>query len=435
MLTSRTRFLAVCASLAGIGASALVAQRPPANPVSTRHPAIEYATRPVADPVALLNQRILSGESPLTFEPGQGYLRSVLRALRIPAESQMLVYSETSLQSEHITQKTPRALYFSDTASVGWVQGAETLELAAWDPQQGMQFYQVDQKPAERPHFSRIQRCLECHEGNLTSGVAGMLTMSMLPLSDNPNEYAQGWAVDQRTPYEDRWGGWFVTGTAVPSRHLGNVPVYHVKKSGVRAAVAPKLASASGTADTAPYLSGYSDVVALLVFNHQTSMTNLIVRLNWETRVQDWNRLHPPAPVRQASQQDDRDPVAETAAELVDHLLFIDEVPLPSKVQGSSGFAEAFAALGPKDTKGRSLREFDLTRRLMKYPCSYLIYAPAFDALPARAKTLVYERLWTVLSGKDADPAYRRLTTADRQAVIEILRDTKPGLPDAFRQG
>jgi hypothetical protein len=435
MLTPRTRFLAVCASLAALSASALVAQRPPANPVSTRHPAIEYATRPVTDAVALLNQRILNGESPLTFEPGQGYLKSVLRALQIPVESQMLVYSETSLQSEHITQKTPRALYFNDTASVGWVQGADTLELAAWDPQQGMQFYQVDQKPAERPHFNRMQRCLECHEGNLTSGISGMLTMSMLPLSDDPNEYAQGWAVDQKTPYEDRWGGWFVTGAAVPARHLGNVPVYHVKKGGVRAAVAPKLASASGAADTAAYLSGYSDVVALLVFNHQTSMTNLITRLNWETRVQDWDRLHPPAPVRQASRQDDRDPVAATAAELVDHLLFIDEVPLPSKVQGSSGFAEAFAAVGPKDAKGRSLREFDLAKRLMKYPCSYLIYAPAFDALPARAKTLVYERLWTVLSGKDADPAYRRLTAADRQAIIEILRETKPGLPDVFRQG
>lgn len=435
MLTPRTRFLAVCASLAALSASALVAQRPPANPVSTRHPAIEYATRPVTDAVALLNQRIVNGESPLTFEPGQGYLKSVLRALQIPVESQMLVYSETSLQSEHITQKTPRALYFNDTASVGWVQGADTLELAAWDPQQGMQFYQVDQKPAERPHFNRTQRCLECHEGNLTSGISGMLTMSMLPLSDDPNEYAQGWAVDQKTPYEDRWGGWFVTGAAVPARHLGNVPVYHVKKGGVRAAVAPKLASASGSADTTAYLSGYSDVVALLVFNHQTYMTNLITRLNWETRVQDWDRLHPPAPVRQASLQDDRDPVAATAAELVDHLLFIDEVPLPSKVQGSSGFAEAFATVGPKDAKGRSLREFDLAKRLMKYPCSYLIYAPAFDALPARAKTLVYERLWTVLSGKDADPAYRRLTAADRQAIIEILRETKPGLPDVFRQG
>jgi len=434
MFTSRIRFLVACGSLAAAAASGLLAQRP-ADPVSGRHPAIEYATRPVSDPVAQLNQRILAGETQLAFEPAQGYLKSVLQTLKIPAESQMLVFSETSLQSEHISQKTPRALYFNDTTSVGWVQGADTLELAAWDPQQGMQFYQVDQTPAQRPHFNRTQRCLECHEGNLTSGISGMLTMSMLPMSDDPNEYAQGWAVDQRTPYEDRWGGWFVTGAAVPPRHLGNVPVYHVKKGGVRAAVTPKLASASGSTDTTKYLSGYSDVVALLVFNHQTYMTNLITRLNWAARVQEWDRLHPPAPVRQASGQSNDDPVASTVAELVDHLLFIDEVPLSGKVQGSSGFAEAFAAQGPRDAKGRSLREFDLSRRLMKYPCSYLIYAPAFDALPARAKAMVYERLWTVLAGKDADPAYKKLTPADRQAIIEILRDTKPDLPDSFRQG
>lgn len=435
MWTSRARFLAASAALAAAGAGALLAQRPEADPVSTRHPAIEYLSRPVSDPVALLNQRIINGEVQLTFEPGpRGYLKSVLQALKIPVESQMLVYSETSLQSEHITQKTPRALYFNDTTSVGWVQGAETLELTAWDPRQGVQFYQVDQKPAQRPHFNRSQRCLECHEGNLTAGIAGMLTMSMLPLSDDPNEYAQGWAVDQRTPYEDRWGGWFVTGAAVPARHLGNVPVYHVKKGGTRAPAAPKLTTAAGAADTAPYLSPHSDVVALLVFNHQTYMTNLITRLNWTTRVQDWNRQHPPAPVKEAALQDSGDPVASTVTELVDHLLFVDEAPLPAKVQGGSGYAEVFSALGPKDSKGRSLRDLDLTRRLLKYPCSYLIYAPAFDALPARAKTMVYERLWTVLSGKDPDPAYKRLSPEDRRAIIEILRETKPDLPEMFRQ-
>ena len=426
------RFVATAAALTLASAALLVGQRP-ADPVSTRHPAIEYATRPTTDPVALLNQRIAGGEVQLVFEPGQGYLRSVLNALKVPVESQLLVYSETSLQSEFITEKTPRALYFNDTTSVGWVKAADTLELAAWDPQQGQVFYQLDQKPAQRPHFNKTQRCLECHEGTLTMGISGMMTMSMLPLSDNPNEYAQGWVVDQRTPLEDRWGGWFVTGAAVPTRHLGNVPVYHVKRSGVRAITAPTLTSVAARIDASAYPTPYSDVVALMVLNHQTLMTNLITRLNWATRVQDYDRLHPAAPVRQASMQATDDPVANTALELVDHLLFIDEVPLDGRILGNAGFAEAFSAQGPKDTKGRSLRELDLTRRLMKYPCSYLIYSPAFDALPARAKTLVYDRLWTVLSGKTDDPAYTKLSAADRQAIIEILRDTKPDLPAAFR--
>ncbi len=430
----RARLVVTSAALAAAALGVLAAQRPEPPPVSGRQPANEYATRPVADPVAALNQKIAAGEVDLTFEPTHGYLRSVLAALRIPVESQMLVFSETSLQSEYITQQSPRALYFNDTASVGWVRGADTLELAAWDPQQGIQFYQVDQKPARRPHFGRSQRCLECHEGSLTHGISGLLTMSMLPLSDDPNEYAQGWAVDHRTPYEDRWGGWFVTGIRVPAQHLGNVPVYHVPRSGVRAPSAPKLTSVTQALKTPDYLTPYSDVVALLVFNHQTATTNLITRLNWVTRAEDWAREQPVAPVRQAALQDD-DPVARAAAELVDQLLFIDEVPLPAPVQGNAGFAEAFAAQGPKDSKGRSLRELDLTTRLLKYPCSFLIYSPAFEALPARARDAVYARLWTVLSGGDPDPAYARLSPADRQAILEILRDTRTGLPAPFRRG
>jgi len=36
------------------------------------------------------------------------------------------------------------------------------------------------------------------------------------------------------------------------------------------------------------------------------------------------------------------------------------------------------------------------------------------------------------LSGKDPDKIYKRLLPADREAIIEILRDTKPNLPDYF---
>jgi hypothetical protein len=118
--------------------------------------------------------------------------------------------------------------------------------------------------------------------------------------------------------------------------------------------------------------------------------------------------------------------------ELVDYLLFVDEAPLPAGVRGTSGFAAAFAARGPRDPKGRSLRELDLTNRLFRYPCSYLIYSPAFDALPARAKSAVYGRLASVLSGQVPGEPYARLSPADRRAIAEILRATKPGLPAQF---
>ena len=120
------------------------------------------------------------------------------------------------------------------------------------------------------------------------------------------------------------------------------------------------------------------------------------------------------------------------AAEVVDYMLFVDEAPLPEPVAGRSGFAERMSAAGPRDRQGRSLYELDLTRRLMKYPCSYLVYSPAFDALPPLAKLPIYKRMWQVLSGEAREPRYRSLSRADRQAIVEILRDTKPDLPSTF---
>jgi hypothetical protein len=118
---------------------------------------------------------------------------------------------------------------------------------------------------------------------------------------------------------------------------------------------------------------------------------------------------------------------------MVDYMLFVDEAPLPSKVEGLSGFTQYFESRGPTDSKGRSFRQFDLTRRMMRFPCSFMIYTEAFDALPASAKSAVYARLWEVLGGKDRDPKYAAISAADRRAIIEILRETKTGLPDYFR--
>jgi len=388
--------------------------------VTPEHPAIRYSTRETTDVVAALNRRLQAGELQLVFDGPRGYLKSVLDTLNVPVASQTLVFSETSLQYELINAANPRALYFNDQLAVGWVRGAGSLELAAQDPQQGVVFYTLDQKPATTPQFTRSQRCLECHQNSFTGNVPGTVVMSMLPLSDNLNEYARGWYVDHRTPIEDRWGGWYVTGGKVPRAHLGNVPVYHVERSYTRLAVAPTLSSVSGKFDTTGYLSPHSDVVALLVLNHQVHMTNLLTRLGWEARIANPQDTSGGARVR------------ETARELVDYLLFVDEAPLSAAVSGTSGFAEQFSDTGPRDKKGRSLRQLDLERRLFRYPCSYMIYTAAFDALPVAAREAVYTRLWEVLSGRDKDPSYARLSAADRQAIVEILRDTKPGLPDYF---
>lgn len=386
------------------------------------HAAIQYSTIVTNDAIAKLNER--AGQRQLTFEDSpRGYLRSVLEALDISPTSQTLVFSENSLQREHIRKANPRALYFNDTISVSWVKGADSIEATVLDTTQGIQFYSLTQQANPKPQFDRRRNCLECHLMPQTFGVPGRFSMSQLPLSDNKSDYAQGWGVNHGTPIEDRWGGWYVTGSLVPTRHLGNVPVSHVPVSYVRAPVAPKLETAAGEIDSAAYLTPHSDVVALLVMNHQQHMTNLLIRLGWEARVA----------AHTAPEQGPKPDVQSTVWSLVDYMLFIDEAPLPSKVEGLSGFTQYFEARGPQDRKGRSLRQFDLTRRVFRFPCSFMIYTEAFDSLPVAAKAAVYARLWDILSGKEKNATYRTLSPRDRAAIVEILRETKNGLPDYFR--
>ena len=417
----RVASLIVGALVVALGLSGVFAQSTGVW-VSRDHPAIHYSSRPPRDSITRLNESIQKVDIALAFDAlPRGYLASVLKALDIPASSQTLVFSENSLQRSHISQRTPRAIYFNDTVAVAWAKGAETIEVTALDPTQGVHFYSIPQTRQAKPQFVRRNAdCLQCHLLPQTHGVPGVLTMSVLPLSDNKNDYAQGWEADHRTPIEDRWGGWYVTGAQVPAKHLGNVPVLHVPKSYVRADTAPKLVTAGDAFDATAYLTPHSDVVALMVLNHQTRMTNLLTRLGWQSRI-----------AAQAGAKNGALPahVRDTAHELVDYLLFVDEAPLPSPIRGASSFTKEFAAKGARDSNGRSLRDLDLTRRLLRYPCSYMIYSEAFDALPPDALAAVYERMWAILSGKVTGAEYATLTPADRRAIVEILRETKKGLP------
>jgi len=308
------------------------------------------------------------------------------------------------------------------TLEDGVSDGADVLELAAQDPTQGVIFYTLEQKRASKPRLARqISECLVCHLSWDTLAVPGFLTMSTFPMSDDPNAYASGTIVDQRTPFAERWGGWYVTGKVDPVRHLGNLPVVRpAAEMSKPAPPTPHLASVDGRFDTTGYPSRYSDIAALMVLNHQTHLSNLLTRLGWEARLAE-------------SERGPTDRVGDAAGDLVDYLLFVDETPIGRKLEGSSGFAEKFAAEGPRDSKGRSLRQLDLERRLLRFPCSYMIYSETFDALPPVAKDAVYSRLWRVLSGQAPDRRYAHLSFADRRAIVEILRETKKDLPDYFQ--
>jgi hypothetical protein len=401
---------------------AVVAQRRDVFVTSRDDAAIRYTTGETSDAVTALNQRLEDGKATLTFDASTGYLRSVLKALDVPIESQMLVFSQTSFQAPLINMHNPRAVYFSDTAAVGWVRGGEVLEVAAQDSKQGVLFYSIDQKPSQAPRLKRNEQCLACHLSWETLGVPGLLVQSVYPLPDELS-YANGFTTVHGSPLEQRWGGWFVTGDAGGAKHMGNIPVMPADKGKSKIANPTKaLASVEGQFDLKGFLTPYSDVVPQLVIAHQANMTNLITRTGWEARLADSR------PSADASAR-----VTEAARDLVDYMLFVDEAPLVGPVKGGAGYEAVFAAHGPRDMKGRSLRELDLRRRMLRYPCSYMIYTPAFDALPARAKDAVYARLWAVLSGREKAPRYRSLSLADRQAIVEILRDTKPGLPTFFQ--
>jgi hypothetical protein len=419
-----------------VSVPALIGQRPDAFVASRDHPAIDYSNGPVRDPVSALNRRIQEGAS-LTSEGAGGYLRSVLAALEIPIESQVAVFSQTSAQSSQINLHNPRAIFFNDAVMVGWVQGTDHLEVAAEDPQQGVIFYTLSQAPANKPAFTRDDTCLQCHLTWDTLGVPGVQVLSTFPMSDDPNAYASGFVADHRSPLDERWGGWYVTGKSVPIRHMGNVPVIQPAATLAKGlGLPPKLESLASQFDTKAFLSPYSDSVALMVLEHQTRMINLLTRLGWESRLASYEaqRINEPGVRPSGNRGEVTDRVRDAARDLVDYLLFVDEAPLTGRLQGSSGFAEKFSAEGPHDSLGRSLHQLDLERRLMRYPCSYMIYSNAFDALPAAAKDLVYKRMWQILSGEErATPPYTRLTLVDRQAVVEILRETKRGLPDYFR--
>jgi hypothetical protein len=407
--------------------AALVLTRPPAR-LGAQHagafmgsiedPAIAYSTAPPHNVVANLNAKLQQGTVQLAFDSRSGYLQPVLDALRIPVDSQLLVFSRGSLQGKRIGEQNPRALFFNDSVAVGWVRGGNVLEVAAYDDSNGVVFYTLEQRAdaASPLQFTRKFECLGCHVTGDTLGVPGLLMFSTTRAEAGAFDGVPR-HVDQSDPIERRFGGWFVTGHAGPARHMGN------NVAAVDGRTTRELVSVDGLFDTDGYRSRSSDIVAHLVLTHQAGMTNLLTRAAFEARVAEQSLRTSPSPEQTAAIAA---LMSGVAREVVDHLLFVDEAKLSAPVRGTSGFAERFSARGPRDSKGRSLYELDLTRRLMRYPCSYLIYSPAFSALPSIVKQPILRRMHEVLSGEDQDERYRvALTRADRQAIVEILRDTK----------
>lgn len=394
-------------------------------------PPIRYSATSPEEDVARLSRELAEGRAELPFDEDHGHLKAFLAALKIPASSQTLVFSKTSLQAARISPSFPRALYFNDDVYVGWVKGGEVMEVSAVDPRLGAVFYTLAQRPGERPR-RQTHACLQCHDSRgLALGVPGHVIRSVYPGGDGLPQYHRGThRIDYRSPYEERWGGWYVTGRHGDMKHLGNVSFPDAKDADLAAAAAKgwNLDVLPPRVEARAYLAPGSDIVALMVLEHQAYVHNLLTRANHESRVAelqsaDINRLlnTPDAGLTEGG----RSRVRGACEPLVEALFFSGEPPLPSPVRGGP-FAGEFESRGPFDTRGRSLRHFDLRKRLFRYPFSYLVYSKAYAGLPASARDYVARRVEEVLSGKDTRAAFAHLSAEDRAAIREILNDTRP---------
>jgi hypothetical protein len=399
---------------------------------------INYNTAPVDDAISKFQARLDAGKAKLTYDNRHGYLESVLKNLGIPASSQSLVFSKTSLQRDAISPDRPRALYFDDEVYVGWVQNGEVLEIAATDPKLGPIFYTLDQQQTDKPRFVRqTDKCTQCHGTSMTGDIPGLIMRSVHTDPAGQPVLTAGTAITtQSSPLEERWGGWYATGTHGDRRHMGNVMTKDRDDDGpLDLDTGANVTSLGDYFDTDRYLSPGSDFIALMVLGHQAEAHNLFTRLSYQAQwaMRDSKAINEALGNGGAELSDSAKRRIQSSGEnLVRYLLYCDEELLTDRVAGTSSFVTDFSNRGPRDRQGRSLRDFDLRRRMFRYPLSYLVYSPSFDALPAPAKEYVYKRMWEVLSGQDKDPVFKHISTEQRQAILEILRDTKPGLPDYF---
>ena len=325
-------------------------------------------------------------------------------------------------------------MYFNDNVYVGQVKGGKSLGLIAFDATQGAVFYVLGEQKIEKPHFERAQLdCVQCHIAATTHGIPGVIVRSVLT---TPAGNAKGGApvhtIGHETPFADRWGGWYVAGPPSAHPHVGNLASDQTPN-----AFGQNLPDLRGLLETSRFLSHESHITAHLVLAHQTQMHNLVTETNYRYRL----GTHADALKAQREGRTPWEPSDETkqayekAAEAtLRYLLFSNEAPLSSPIPATSLFATEFAALGPRDRQGRSLRDFDLQKRIFKYPCSYLIYSDAFDAIPGPAREYLLNRLLAVLTGRDQSADFAGLPAAERRAILEILVDAKPGLPEEWRQ-
>ncbi|MBL9208188.1 MAG: hypothetical protein JNN01_24090 [Opitutaceae bacterium] len=401
-------------------------------------PPVEYSARTPQDAFAGVKRELETGTWTLRGSERQ-ILKSLLDRLKVPMASQVLVFSRTSLQRGRIRPERPRALYFSDSVYVGWVPGG-LFEVVAIDPNLGPVFYSIDPRPGgtEGPRVERDPDCLRCHGGTFVRDIPGLFARSVFPDADGEPLLRHGTQlVDDQTPFSERWGGWYVTGYRGTVPHRGNVLASEVDGVLRFTPDTRRPEELSGYFSPSPYLRGTSDVVALLVLEHQMTMQNSLTRAGLAVR----RMIAYQHGLQKAFKETITDePVYESVKsvlessvqDVLDHLLFREAAALPDGVAGHEDFRQAFAAGAPRSADGDALKDLKLQGRLFNLRCSYLIYSEAFVGLPVVLKSRILQRLHEELRSDDPAGRYAYLGMEEKRRIATVLRQTHPDVRERW---
>lgn len=374
--------------------------------------------------VSRLQRQILTGKKSIKQPVGKDFLLTVLKELDVPVESQVLVFSKTSLQTKLISHSTPRAIYFSDTTYVGYVPGG-TIEIAVHDANLGIVFYTV-RSPFKKDAPTRFKRhvsCLTCHSSSRTEGIPGVFVRSVT-VDSREQVVAPSYDTNHKSPFSERWGGWYVTGEWSENLHMGNKSPFLQKRS-------------KESLQTIGFLSSYyprktSDVAALTILEHQCFVQNLLVAAKMEYQRAMYLEGLKDEQVNGIDQGKDQgrpsDKLVDRHVEkTVEAMLFYQEAPLKGDgLDGSPTFIKAFQRNAKKSSQGKSLKDLRLYNRIFKYRCSYMIYSATFRALPSPIKNKVLKRIHDVLTEVGGDEKFQYLKSRERKSIHEILTDTVP---------
>lgn len=400
------------------------------QPVHAEAPSIPFKDPPHSyldhapkDRFTKIYERLLTGKEEVDTSSDRAFLISLLKALDIPVSSQILVFSATSLQSEMINPRNPRALYFNEDTYLGWVPGGR-VEVIGIDPEFGPIFYVFDRlRSGSLPRVDRSLKCFNCHAGTATQHLPGLIAESVLvSMAGSSLETYRHDVQGHQIPLEDRFGGWILTGNH-------NLRSNHANTAGrSQGGRLEKFDASPGRFyDPSIHLLPTSDILPQMIHEHQLGFENRVFQAHYLVR----QRLHEGKGRLTSEAQKE---IEDKATEIARYTLFADEAQLPPQgIEGDPGFVKDFLRNKRPAASGLSLKDLDLRTHLFKHRCSYMLYTDSWKSLPQMFKDRVYYRMAEALRDANNPKEMAHLGMEEKRAIRQILKETMDDLPVWWR--